>query len=541
MKALDIAIMQANPLMGAIAQNRNTLLETFYHTKADILITPECFLSGYPPEDLVLRSEFMDTIHEEINNIRNATVGRKTAILLGTPYRVENGDIYNAALFIYNGHIEVRFKHHRPNYGPFDEKRVFQYAPIEAQWPVVFRDTRLGIMICEDIWFSDVAEHLKNAGAEIFLTLHGSPFYTNKYKERKEVANKIVKATNIPLVYVNLVGGQDELVFDGGSFALDTYSNSIWLPHFEEKTQEITVSIHDQAGIFSLENAYPTYCEIEEARRGLVLGIRDYVNKNRFPGVVIGLSGGADSALTAALAVDALGPDRVKGIMMPGPHSSDHSVADALALARNLGIEVIGIPINRLFDAWKDTVNPFVNHKKETITHENAQARSRGGLVLMAFSNETGFMVLSTGNKSEMSVGYATLYGDMNGGYNALKDVYKTIVFKLMRHYNKDKEIIPWNTITKPPSAELAEGQEDQDSLPPYDILDGILSGLIEDELTISAIAKQIGVEESLVRKIQNMLYSAEFKRRQSCSGPKITRRSLGKDRRYPITNRYRD
>ncbi len=460
------------------------------------------------------------------------------AILMGTPWS-EGGRLYNAVALLANGKVEtLRFKFDLPNYGVFDEKRVFQAGP--APGPISFKGVRIGVPICEDIWTEETCETLAETGAEILLVPNGSPFEGNKDDVRLNLVVARVTETGLPMAYLNQVCGQDELVFDGASFVLNAdRSLAVQMPMFEEAVT-LTEWTRTENGWHVTPGAIARLPEKEEETwKACVLGLRDYVDKNRFPGVVLGLSGGIDSAVVAAMAVDALGKDRVHCVMLPYAYTSKDSLVDAEACAKLLGVRYDVVPIKEPVEGFLSALKPMFAGKNSDVTEENIQSRSRG-VILMAISNKFGAMVLTTGNKSEMSVGYATLYGDMNGGFNPIKDVYKTQVFRLAQWRNRQGFVIPERIITKPPTAELRENQKDQDSLPPYEVLDDILNGLVEEELPLADIVKR-GHDEALVKRIQHMLYIAEYKRRQAAPGVKITRRNFGRDRRYPITNAFRD
>jgi NAD+ synthase len=545
--ALSIALAQINPVVGDVAGNVARIREARAEAArggADLVVFPELTVSGYPPEDLVLKAAFLDAVEGAVDDLAADTADGGPAMLVGAPWRVEDGTC-NAVLLLDRGAVAAtRLKTHLPNYGVFDEARVFQAGPLPA--PVPFRGILLGVMICEDMWYADVAEGLARQGAEILLVPNGSPFETDKAGVRQDRAAERVKATGLPLVYVNQVGGQDELVFDGASFALGGQGDLVvrlpaWRP---------AVTVLDwRRGLTGWMAEGPVADEPgreESIYQAMVLGLRDYVAKNGFPGVVLGLSGGIDSALAAAVAADALGRDKVWCVMMPSPYTSAESLEDAAAVAGLLGCRLDTIHIGPAMAAFDGMLAPsFAGHRPD-ITEENLQSRSRG-LTLMALSNKFGPMVLSTGNKSEMSTGYATLYGDMCGGYAVLKDVYKTGVFAVCRWRNAhrpdgalgpDGPVMPERVITKPPSAELKPDQKDQDTLPPYDMLDGILACLIEGEMGVTETVAQ-GYREDVVRRVWRMLDRAEYKRRQAPPGVKITGRSFGRDRRYPITNGF--
>jgi NAD+ synthase len=437
------------------------------------------------------------------------------------------------------GKIEtLRFKHDLPNYGVFDEKRVFDAGP--APGPIVVKGVRIGVPICEDIWTEESCETLAETGAEILLVPNGSPFERNKDDVRLNLAVTRITETGLPLAYLNQVGGQDELVFDGASFVLNgDRSLALQMPMFEEKLALTEWNKANGQWRMAKGDLARLPENEEETWKACVLGIRDYVEKNRFPGVVMGLSGGIDSAVVATMAVDALGGTRVHCVMLPYAYTSKESLVDAEVCAKLLGVRYDVVPIKEPVEGFLSALKPMFAGKNRDITEENIQSRARG-TVLMAISNKFGSMVLTTGNKSEMSVGYATLYGDMNGGFNPIKDVYKTDVYRLAKWRNSQGLVIPERIIAKAPTAELRENQTDQDTLPPYEVLDDILSSLVENEMPVAEIVKR-GHSEELVRRVQHMLYVAEYKRRQAAPGVKTTRRNFGRDRRYPITNGFRD
>jgi NAD+ synthase len=535
---LTIALAQLNPTVGAIKANLAKAKDAMTRAKdADLILYPELFIAGYPPEDLVLRPSFVTACREAVEELAKDTKDGP-AILIGTPWR-DGEKLHNAVALCQNGEVTtLRYKYDLPNYGVFDEKRVFDAGP--APGPLSFKGVRLGIPICEDIWTPEVCETLAETGAEILLSPNGSPFEGNKDDVRLNLAVARVVETGLPLVYLNQVGGQDELVFDGASFVVNADRTlALQMPMFEESVT-ITEWRKTGDGWRMAEGSFARIPENEEETwRACVLGLRDYVDKNRFPGVVLGLSGGIDSAVVAAMAVDALGASRVHCVMLPYAYTSRDSLEDAEACAKALGVRYDVVPIKEPVEGFLSALKPMFNGTNRDITEENLQSRTRG-TILMAISNKFGSMVLTTGNKSEMSVGYATLYGDMNGGFNPIKDVYKTAVYKLAAWRNTLGHVIPERIISKAPTAELRENQKDQDSLPPYDVLDDIVSGLVENEMPVTEIVKR-GHDEALVKRVQHMLYVAEYKRRQAAPGVKITRRNFGRDRRYPITNGFRD
>jgi len=541
-ESLSIALAQINPTVGDLTGNGARILEARAQAaKADLIVAGELALSGYPPEDLVLKPAFLNAIEAEVAALAAATQDDGPALLVGTPWRLD-GKLANAVLLIEKGRVAAaRAKHHLPNYGVFDEIRVF--APGLLPEPISFRGLKLGVMICEDMWYADVAAHLKARGADLLLVPNGSPFETDKPHRRLDHAKARVAETGLALVYVNQVGGQDELVFDGASFALGRAGElRARLPAWDEAVETLSFQKGDLAPALLV----PEPERLEAIYRAMMVGLRDYVTKNRFPGVIIGLSGGIDSALTAAVAADALGAQRVRCVMMPSPYTSQDSLDDAAACARLLGIRLDEVSIGPAMQAFETMLKPLFAGRTPDIAEENVQARARG-ITLMAISNKFGPMVLSTGNKSEMSVGYATLYGDMCGGYSVLKDVYKTTVFALSRwrnaHHPKGAQgptgpVMPERVLTKAPTAELRPNQTDQDSLPPYDVLDAILERLVEGERPLAAIVAE-GFDAALVRRVWRMLDRAEYKRRQAPPGVKITARAFGRDRRYPITNAF--
>jgi len=544
---LTLALAQLNPVVGDLEGNRDKILAAYAHAGkagADLVLTPELSLCGYPPEDLVLKSAFLDAVERMVQDLATATHGGP-GLVVGAPWRAGN-KVHNAALLLEDGRIEAaRFKHHLPNYGVFDEARVFAPGPLPA--PAHFRGIALGLPICEDMWYPDVSIALRGKGAELLLVPNGSPFEIAKAGVRRRHAGQRVAETGLPLVYVNQVGGQDELVFDGASFVLDRKGQvKAVLPSWRETVTLLRFRRVNGAWEPDEIADPPEVSALEDLYQAMLVGLRDYVLKNGFPGVVLGLSGGIDSALCAALAVDALGADKVRCVMMPSPYTSQDSLDDAAAVADFLGVRLDSVSIGPAMAAFDEMLGGLFQGRDPDITEENIQARARG-MALMAISNKFGPMVLSTGNKSETSVGYSTLYGDMCGGYSVLKDIYKTSVFAVSRWRNEHRpegalgplgRVMPDSVITKPPTAELRPNQKDQDSLPPYDILDAILEGLIEDEASVAQLVAK-GFDEALVRRVWRMLDRSEYKRRQAPPGVKLTRRAFGRERRYPITNAF--
>ena len=551
---LSIAFAQLNPTVGDVAGNLARVRrarDQAAELGADLVVFSELVLVGYPPEDLVLRPALVDAAASALRELEREATRESPALLVTLPWRAD-GCLHNAAALVADGRSELRFKHELPNYGVFDEKRVFKPGPLPA--PIAFRGVRLGIPICEDIWFPAVAAHLARSGAEILLVPNGSPFEVEKFEERIELARARTEESRLPLAYVNQIGGQDELVFDGGSFVMNPDGALAHLLPFWRETIVVTTWEKGHDGYRCLgEASWDEPPRLDAIYRAMMLGLRDYVRKNGFRGVVLGLSGGIDSALTAAVAVDALGADRVRGVRLPSRFTSQSSMDDAADSAARLGIRLETLEIGRIVEAAEAALAPSFAGRDRDVTEENLQARGRG-LLLMGLSNKFGELLVTTGNKSEMSVGYATLYGDMCGGYSVLKDIYKTEVYELARWRNAHvpdegaralgapaaADVIPESSITKAPTAELRPNQTDQDSLPPYEILDGILRGLIEEEKSVDQIVAA-GFDRGTVSRVQRLLYSAEYKRRQAPPGVKITRKSFGRDRRYPMTNAFRE
>ena len=547
--SLSIALAQLNPTVGDVAGNLALVRRTrdeAARAGADLVVFSELLLVGYPPEDLVLRPAIVRAAADALQALERESGPEAPGLVVTLPWS-EHGRLFNAVAFVAEGRCERRYKHELPNYGVFDEKRVFTPGPLPA--PVDFRGARLGLPICEDVWFAGTAQHLAGQGAELLLVPNGSPYEVDKSQQRLHLVRDRAQETGLAVAYVNQVGGQDELVFDGGSFVVNgTGALACAMPSWTEAVQ-LTQWRRDGRR-YCCDGAAEWVDEprLQEIYHAMMLGLRDYVRKNRFPGVVLGLSGGIDSALTAAVAVDALGSSQVTGVRLPSRFTSAPSLDDAEESARMLGLRLDTLPIEDMVAAAERTLEPCFAGRPRDITEENLQARVRG-LLLMALSNKFGAMVVTTGNKSEMSVGYATLYGDMCGGYSVLKDIYKTEVFALARWRNANRpagalgpegRVIPESSITKAPTAELRPDQTDQDSLPPYEVLDAILQGLVEDERSVQEIVDH-GYPRELVVRVQRLLYTAEYKRRQAPPGVKITRKGFGRDRRYPITNAFRE
>lgn len=538
-----VTLAQLNPTVGDIEGNAEQILTAWrdYDAKSDIIIFPELFLSGYPPEDLVFNTAFLEQLEGKLDDLRVHSREFQSAALIPTITRKGN-HIYNAAILIENGEvIDYCAKHELPNYAVFDELRTFSSAPLSQ--PLEFRGHKLGILICEDLWHPAVSAHLKNQGAEILIALNGSPYHTEQHDSRKAIAAARISENTLPLVYLNMIGGQDELVFDGRSFVANSDGEMIYTaPAFQENIFQI--NIHASKALFIPEQTEEVELRPEPLAllyKALVTGLKDYVHKNGFKDVLIGLSGGVDSALTAALAVDAFGARHVHCVMLPSDFTSDESLQDAKDCADALDVRYDIIPIKQAMTTFEDLIPDLSG-----LAHENTQSRIRGS-ILMALSNMTGAMLITTGNKSEMAVGYCTLYGDMNGGYNALKDVYKTKVYELCRWRNGQGLAIPENIIKKAPSAELRPDQKDADSLPDYDLLDDILRLLVEydDIVWENATEAQIAIYDKClqhphdVQRIARLLKITEYKRYQAPPGTRVTRKAFGRDRRYPMTNGF--
>lgn len=546
--ALTIALAQLSQRMGDLAANADAMLTARKQaTGADLILFPELQLIGYPPEDLVLKPALAERADIQLARLAAATEDGGPAMLVGTIRRVD-GKLYNAMALLDGGRVVAeRLKRELPNYGTFDEKRLFASGPLPE--PIDFRGVRIGVPICEDVWLPEVCAHLKAQGAEMLLTPNGSPYEIDKDDLRSTIVTAArVKETGLPLAYLNRVGGQDELVFDGASFVLNAdgtmahqladWEEEIRLTRWERKPSGWVC----ETGRMAQLEPFPS-----DAYHAMMIGLRDYVNANRFPGVVLGLSGGIDSAICAAIAADALGPDRVWAVMLPSRFTGQESLSDADECARMIGCRLDTIPIAPAVAAFDTMLSGSFADRDVDVTEENIQSRIRG-VTLMALSNKFGHMLMTTGNKSEMSVGYATIYGDMAGGYNPIKDAYKMTVFALSKWRNAHKPrlglgvdgpVMPENIITKQPSAELRPDQKDSDSLPDYPELDPILLGLVEEELSVDQVAAR-GFDRDTVARIERLLCIAEYKRRQAPPGVKLGKRNFGRDRRYPITNAFR-
>ena len=546
---MKILLAQLNNIVGDIKGNTSKALEILNKAKEesiDLVVFSELFLSGYPPEDLVLKRSFIKKCRISLDELTEFTNKKNLGFLIGLPI-LEDSNLYNAAALVDNGKV-IGFskKINLPNYSVFDEKRVFSKGKNSKTFN--FRGTEIGIPICEDIWEKDVCKDLKKQGCDLLISPNGSPFDKYKIDQRKKIITERVSETKTALIYVNQVGGQDELVFDGNSLAINPNKEFVFeAPAWEESLN--VLEFDEKNKVLISQSSKKEMCsDIENIYLATVIGLRDYVEKNSFPGVILGLSGGIDSALCAAIAVDAIGEERVSSFMLPSIYTSDESFTDSKECAKRLGISLETISIEKTFESINLSLEKSFKGYFEDITEENLQSRIRGTL-LMAVSNKKGKMLLTTGNKSEVSVGYSTLYGDMNGGFNPIKDIYKTEVYGLAKWrntnipnnvYGKNKDIIPIEIITKEPTAELRENQKDSDSLPSYEELDKILEGLVEYELSTKELEEKGFALES-IKKVENLLYISEYKRRQSAPGVKISLRNFGRDRRYPITSKFRD
>ncbi len=534
---LKISLAQINFLVGDVEGNAQLIIAAAIQARdensADIIVFSELSITGYPLEDLLFRPSLLARVQTAINKIQKEI--KNIYILLGSPTQ-EKGQLFNSALLVYNGEvIAIYHKHQLPNYEVFDEKRYFNQG--NAACVVNIKGVQVGITICEDIWYEEPIKKSKEAGAEIVINLNASPYQFNKTKQRLDILRQRITEQKIPIIYINQIGGQDELVFDGESLCLDK-DGEVCLqgPAFETGIFNVQYSKAKQDLIKS-QNIHSQLAKHASIYRALVLGVKDYVIKNKFKNIVLGLSGGIDSALTLAIAVDALESENVHAVMMPFRYTSDISIEDARQLANSLSVKLDEIPIESSFNTITKSLEQVFDGLETDVTEENIQSRIRG-VLLMAISNKTGSMLLTTGNKSEMSVGYATLYGDMAGGFAPLKDVSKTLVYELANYRNSIKRVIPERVITRAPSAELAPDQVDQDSLPAYEVLDPILEKFVEQDYTVEQIIAE-GCDEEVVSRVVKMVLRNEYKRRQAPPGVKITSRAYGKDRRYPITSGF--
>lgn len=546
--SLKITVAQLNPIVGDVEGNIALAKDALKKARADgadLLVFSELFLFSYPPEDLVLKPVVATTCKTAIKSLAAELSEDDPAVLIGAPARIEDG-VRNSSYLLRNGKIEARFdKFELPNYGVFDDERVFQPGD-GVNFCFDLKGLKVGVAICEDIWFDRIPNRIREQGADIMLALNASPWRRTIHRERK-TAFAAWEGADLPYIFVNQIGAQDELVFDGASYVWTAEKRHQWLfPDFEAGVQTVDFDASEKR--FDLVEARPPLGGYEADYRAAVLALGDYVRKNRFPGVVLGMSGGIDSALAAAISVDALGADKVWCVMLPSKYTSDHSLEDAKACAEALGVRYDIVPISPGLNALDDMMGPLFAGRAHDVTEENIQSRLRA-VTLLALSNKFGHMLVTTGNKSEMAVGYATIYGDMCGGYNPLKDFYKTEVFELVKWRNQSDayhllgakgEVIPERIITKPPSAELREDQKDEDSLPPYEVLDNILRDLVDYEMSVADICER-GYDRETVKRIEHLLYISEYKRYQAPPGPKIGPRNFGRDRRYPITSRWRD
>ncbi|MEG7444432.1 NAD+ synthase [Providencia stuartii] len=532
-RKLNISLAQLNWLVGDIEGNCERMLQVFEEQKniADIVVFSELSLTGYPPEDLLFRADFTQRCLVQLERLPNAST--ETAIVVGHPW-TEAGKMYNALSFFYQGKLLTRyFKQELPNYGVFDELRYFSAG--DKTGVVDFKGYRIGLLICEDIWFDGPVDAVKQAGAELLLTINASPYDRNKDHSRSDLLVRHCQRTQLPIIYLNQVGGQDELIFDGGSKVLASDGKiTHQLVDFDE--QIVNCQFNELSAV-PMEKLAPALSPVAQVYQGLVMATRDYINKNGFNGAILGLSGGIDSGLTVAIAVDAIGKERVQAVMMPFRYTSEMSIHDAKEQAELLGVEFDIVSIEPMFDAFMSQLQPMFEGTAVDTTEENLQARCRA-VILMAMSNKRRRLVLTTSNKSESAVGYSTLYGDMAGGFDVLKDVPKTLVFELAKYRNTISPAIPQRVIDRPPSAELAPGQLDQDSLPPYDILDALLEAYVEKDYSVAQLIEQ-GFDEATVHRVVRLVDINEYKRRQAPVGPRITVRNFGKDRRYPITSGF--
>jgi len=537
--SLRIALAQLNLFVGDIGGNTERIIsaaaEARERVQADLVMFPELSLCGYPPEDLLFHNGLRRQVQAGMERVRAEVKG--VSILVGYP-EYAGDDIYNAAALLRDGQVIANYrKQELPNYAVFDEKRYFQHG--RDTRVVEMNGIRVGLLICEDVWEPNPATAARNAGAQVIVVINGSPYSLNYQQRRESVVRERVRETGLPIVYVNQIGGQDELVFDGGSFVMNAAGEVVQrVAPFHESLTAVDVDLVDGKVVPRPAHIEPLFSEEASVYNALVLGVRDYVAKHKFPGVVLGLSGGIDSALTLTLAVDALGADRVHAVMMPSRYTSQMSLDDAELQAKMLGVHFDSISIEGMFETTLGALQGIFAGCKPDTTEENIQARCRG-VLLMAISNKTGRMVLTTGNKSEMSVGYATLYGDMAGGFAPIKDCSKMLVYRLARYRNSLSAAIPDRVIERPPSAELRHDQKDSDSLPPYEILDAILELFIEDDLSVEEIAAR-GFDRPTVGRVLDMVKRNEYKRRQAPPGVRISDRAFGRDWRYPITSGYR-
>ncbi len=541
---MKVVLAQINPTVGDIFGNYKKIVSSIdkFSRKTDLIVFPELSISGYPPEDLVLKQSFLSEVNHYIEKLKKYSSTKKVAIIVGAPIQEKVG-IFNAGIFLFQNKITMVYKNKLPNYGVFDEKRVFKKG---KKYNIIkYKGYNIGLLICEDMWFDDLPYHLKKQGAKILICINASPYENEKLKQRKEICSKISKKYKVSIIYLNQVGGQDELIFDGNSFFMN--SEGIVIEQCSAWKEDIKIIQTSNIKIKKYNTTKQLSSEFN-TWSALTLGLKDYFKKNSFKKIVLGLSGGIDSAVSAAIAVDAVGSKNVVGVMMPSKYSSEGSINDAKITAKLLKIDTNLFDIRGIHKSYVSNMQKHFSNNIKSLTDENLQSRIRGS-ILMAFSNNFSYLLISTGNKSEMSVGYSTIYGDMNGGFNVLKDIYKTDLYKLARWRNNTSfkyfkgprgKVIPVNSITKNPSAELKPYQKDTDSLPSYDILDKILYYLIEKELSVKEIVQK-GFKISVVKKVSSLVFKSEYKRRQAPLGVKLSSKAFGKERRYPITNRYKN
>ena len=539
---IQVVMAQIDPVVGDISGNVELIVQSAKEAvakfQADIVVFPEMTITGYPPEDLLFREDLYQQVNTALSQISQKVTD--TVVVVGYPMMDDLGERFNMAAWIQDGRIQASYiKQNLPNYSVFDEKRYFSSANLPCV--IEYKGISFGILICEDIWKISPAQQAAENGADVLLVMNASPFSLEKHQDRLDVVKRRVSETKLSIVYVNQVGGQDELVFDGGSFAVcadgqvqvqaEEFVSSLNLVSLLKTEQSVTLLAGKKASLYE-----------DEARiyQALVMGVKDYVHKNGFSGALLGLSGGIDSALTLAVAVDALGADNVEAVMMPFKYTADISIENAALQAKTMGVYYHSIPIESVFSSMESALSNRFSGYSNDVTEENMQARIRGTL-LMSISNKVGKLVLATSNKSEVAVGYTTLYGDMVGGFSPLKDVPKTLVYKLANYRNSIKKVIPERVITRAPSAELRPNQTDQDSLPDYDTLDAIIKEYVKFDMCPQGISKKLGIELAEVERVIRMIARNEYKRAQSAPGIKITKRAFGRDRRYPITNHYKE
>ncbi|MBD3821342.1 MAG: NAD+ synthase [Thiotrichales bacterium] len=539
---IKIVMAQINPVVGDIDGNVRMIIDAAQQAKqqheADIVVFPELTITGYPPEDLLFRQALYTQVDAALSQICEAV--QDVVVVIGYPMMDDLGERFNMAAWIENGQIQASYiKQNLPNYSVFDEKRYFESG--DQSCVVTYKGVSFGLLICEDIWKISPASQAVASGAQALLILNASPFFSEKHQDRIDVVKRRISEVSVPVIYVNQIGGQDELVFDGGSFATCAEGEvQVQAPEFKEALTPVTLLKQGNSVAIMPGEQAELYEDEARVYQALVMGVRDYIQKNGFNGALLGLSGGIDSALTLTIAVDALGADKVEAVMMPFRYTADISIEDAKWEADALGVHYHSIPIEDMYNAFESALTPRFEGYEADLTEENLQARIRG-TVLMSISNKVGKLVLATSNKSEVAVGYSTLYGDMVGGFSPLKDVPKTLVYRLAKYRNSLSQAIPERVITRPPSAELRPDQKDQDSLPDYDILDSIIENYVKFDKSPTRIVEEFGFDAKQVASVVRMINRSEYKRRQAAPGVKITKRAFGRDRRYPITNQYRE